>query len=90
VESFGALKERYGVWHLAVRHRGQPIKRIQGNGGSQKKLVAARGQLTRCAIPVRLKGHCCPGQVKDKAVPRTQKGRMLGKRCWPKLEKAME
>jgi hypothetical protein len=41
VETFEALKERYRDQHLAVRCHGQPKKRTQGNGGSQKKLVAA-------------------------------------------------
>jgi hypothetical protein len=42
VEKFGALKEQYRDWHLGVRRRSQPKKRTQGNGGSQKKLNAAR------------------------------------------------
>jgi hypothetical protein len=35
-----AVENRYGDRHLAIRHRRQPKKRTQGDGGSRKKLVA--------------------------------------------------
>jgi hypothetical protein len=41
VKTIGALEDRYGDRHLAARRRRQPKKRTQGDGGSQKKLVAA-------------------------------------------------
>jgi hypothetical protein len=75
METFGALKERYGDRHLAVRRHSQPKKRIQGNGVSWKKLAAACRGMTRRAIPAWLKKHCCQGQGQDKAVPGTQKRR---------------
>jgi multidrug resistance efflux pump len=43
LETFGALKEWYGDWHLAVRRRSQLKKQTQGNGGSWKKLAVACG-----------------------------------------------
>jgi hypothetical protein len=43
--------------------------------------------MTRHAIPAWGKGHCCQGQSKVKAVPRTQKGQILGKRHWAKPER---
>jgi hypothetical protein len=51
VETFKALKERYGDRHLAVGHHRKLKKRIQGDGGSQKKLTTTRKQMTRLAIP---------------------------------------
>jgi hypothetical protein len=41
---------------LAVRRLGRPQKRTQGDGGSQQNLVAARGRLTRRAVPALRKG----------------------------------
>jgi hypothetical protein len=46
----------------------------------------AWGRLTRRAIPARRKVHCCQEQGKDKAVPRTHKGRTFGKRRRSKPE----
>jgi hypothetical protein len=51
VETFGALKERYRDWHLAIMHRSQLKKRTQGSGGSRKKLAAASRGMTCRAIP---------------------------------------
>jgi hypothetical protein len=65
VESIGALEDRYGDRHLAVGHRRQPKKRTQGDSGSRQKLVAARGWLTRRAIPAPRKGHGRQGPGKD-------------------------
>jgi L-fucose isomerase-like protein len=56
VETFGALKDRYGDRHLAVGSRQQLKKRTQGNGGSRKKLVARR-RMTSRAGTARHKGH---------------------------------
>jgi tRNA/tmRNA/rRNA uracil-C5-methylase (TrmA/RlmC/RlmD family) len=53
VETLEALKKRYRDRHLAVRHCYQP------NGGSQKKMAAVRGWLTRHTIPERHKGPSC-------------------------------
>jgi hypothetical protein len=53
VGTFGPLKGRYRGRHLAVRCRGQPKKRTQGNGGSRKKLIAACRGMTRRATPAR-------------------------------------
>jgi hypothetical protein len=36
VETIGALKKRYGDWHLAVGCRRQPTKRTQGDSGSRQ------------------------------------------------------
>jgi hypothetical protein len=30
VETFWALEEQYGDWHLAIRHHGQKKKKAQG------------------------------------------------------------
>jgi hypothetical protein len=51
VETIGALVDRHGDRHLAVWHRRQPKKRTQRDGGSRHKLAAARGRLTRRAVP---------------------------------------
>jgi hypothetical protein len=56
METYGALKKQYGDQNLAVRRRGQPKKRIQGNGVPRKKLAAAYKWITRCAGAVRRKG----------------------------------
>jgi hypothetical protein len=42
MKTFRALKERYGDQYLAVGLHQQAKKWTQGNGGSQKKLAAAR------------------------------------------------
>jgi hypothetical protein len=47
VDNFGARKKRPRYRHLAVRRRGQPTERTQGNGGSRKKLAAAHRGMTR-------------------------------------------
>jgi hypothetical protein len=86
VENFGALKERYGDRHVAVGYRRQLKKRTQGDGGSRKNLAAACKGMTRRDIPTRRKGHCCQGQGKDKAVPRTQIGWTFEKRRQTKPE----
>jgi hypothetical protein len=65
VEITGALEYRYGDWHLAVRRRRQPRKRSEADGGSRQKLVAARGRLTRRAIPALRKEHGRQGPGKD-------------------------
>jgi hypothetical protein len=42
VKSVGALKKRQSWRHPAAGRRGKPKERIQGNGGSRKKLAATR------------------------------------------------
>jgi hypothetical protein len=42
VETARTLKKRHGDQHLAIGRRQQLKKRTQGDGGSQKKLAAAR------------------------------------------------
>jgi hypothetical protein len=42
--------------------------------------------MTRHDIPARRKGHCCQTQGKDKAVPRTHKGRIFAKKRRKKPE----
>jgi hypothetical protein len=51
-----------------------PKERTQGEGGSRKKLATACRGMTSLAIPAWRKGHCHQGQVRDKALPRIQKG----------------
>jgi hypothetical protein len=51
VESVRGLEDRYGNWHLAVGHRQQLKKWIQGSGGFWKKLAAACRWITHYAIP---------------------------------------
>jgi hypothetical protein len=41
-----ALNKRHGDRNLAVGRRGKPKERTQGNGGSRKKLAAARRGMT--------------------------------------------
>jgi hypothetical protein len=65
------MKKRYGDLHLAVGHRSQLKYRIQGRGGSRKKLAAARGRLTRRAVPARRKGHGRQAPGKDIVVQGT-------------------
>jgi hypothetical protein len=50
-------QDRRGDLYLAVGHRRQPKKRTQGDGGSRLNLAAARGWLTRRAIPAPRKEH---------------------------------
>jgi hypothetical protein len=76
-----ALKKQHGDWNLAVGCRRKPNERMQGNGGSRKKLATACRVITCRAIPAR-----CKEQGKDKAVPRTQKGQTFGMRHQAKPE----
>jgi hypothetical protein len=80
VETIGALKEQYGDRHLAVGRRRQPKKGTQGGGGSQQKLVAARGRLTRSAFPALRKGHGRRRPGKDVVVRGAPKGRTFENR----------
>jgi hypothetical protein len=41
VENIGALEDRYGDQHLAVRRHGQLKKWAQGDGGSRQKFAKA-------------------------------------------------
>jgi hypothetical protein len=71
VQTFGALKEKYGNLHLAVGCRRQLRKRTQDDGGSRKKLAATHRGMIHHAIPARCKGHSCQGQNKDNVVQGT-------------------
>jgi hypothetical protein len=55
--TIGATEERSRDRCLAVRCRGRPKKRTQGDGGYRQKLAAARRRLTRRASPARRKGR---------------------------------
>jgi hypothetical protein len=57
VETTRALEDRYGDRHLTVGRRRQPWKRAQGDGGSRQNFAAARGRLTRRAVPARRNGR---------------------------------
>jgi hypothetical protein len=80
VQNCESTKNLYGDRHLTVRRRRQPKKQTQGNGGSQKKLAAARGRLTCRAVPARREGHGRQGPGKDSVVQGAQKRRTFGKR----------
>lgn len=85
-----ALMTQYEDQHLAVMHRGQPKKRTQGNGGSWKKMAAARRGMTHHAGVVRRKGRGHTGptveqrrwkfQTRDSVTRGTSKGQTFGKR----------
>jgi hypothetical protein len=53
VKNVRALKKLYGNRHLAVGRCRQLKKRVQGDGGSRKKLAAARRGMKRRAMVVR-------------------------------------
>jgi hypothetical protein len=66
VKPVRALKKRHGDRHLAVEGRGKPKKRTQGDGGSRKKLAAARRGMTRRVVPARRKGRGHKGPAVEK------------------------
>jgi hypothetical protein len=78
VEMIGALKDQY----LAVGHHQQTKKRTHGDGGSQRKLAATRGQFTCRAVPAPCKGHGLQGPGRDTVARRALKGRALERRRW--------
>lgn len=90
VETFRALRKRYGDRHLAMGHHGKLKEWIHGDCGSWKSLAAVCRGKTRLAIPARHEGHGCQGEGKDKAVPRTQKGWMFGRDVGRKQKASME
>jgi hypothetical protein len=55
VKTVRELKKRYGDQYLVVGRRRQLRKRTRGDGGSRKKLAAARRGMTFSAIPHREK-----------------------------------
>jgi hypothetical protein len=57
MEIFEALQERYGDRHLAAGRRRPLKKRTQGDGGSRRKLAAARKGMTRPAGVARRRGR---------------------------------
>jgi hypothetical protein len=73
VETVGALEDRYGDRHLAVRHHWQPKKHTQGDDGSLKKLAAAHRWMTRRIVPARHKGHGRQGTGRDSVARGTPK-----------------
>jgi hypothetical protein len=75
VETVGALEYQ----HLAVG-RQQPKKWTQGSGGSRRKVVAARRQMTRHAIPAPHKGHGHQGPGRDTVARGDLKGQTLERR----------
>jgi hypothetical protein len=75
VETIEALEDRYGDGHLAVGRRRQPKKWTQGDGGSRQKFAAARGRVTRRAVPAPRKGP-----VKDDVVCGAPKGQTFERR----------
>jgi hypothetical protein len=80
VDNFGALKEPYGVWHLATGCRRQMQKRTQGDGGPWKKLAAAHRGMAHHAIPALCKGHGHQGPGRDNIVRGAPKGWTLERR----------
>jgi hypothetical protein len=74
VVTIGALEDRYGDLHLAVGCCREPKKRKQGDGGSRKKLAAARRRLTGHAFSARHKGRSHKG-------PTVKKRRRKGPEC---------
>jgi hypothetical protein len=54
-ETMGATGDRSKDRRQAIRRRGRPKKRAQGNNGSQQKSAAANRRFTRLAVPPRLK-----------------------------------
>jgi hypothetical protein len=79
VERFGALKELYRGRHLAVRSLGQQKKQTRGSGGSRKKLATARGQLTRHAIPARVRGTLVGDKARTRLCQEPRKNGRLGR-----------
>jgi hypothetical protein len=73
-----ALKKQHRGWHLAVRHRCQPKKWTQSDGGSWKKLAAAHRRMICHAIPAWRKGHSHQGQGRDSVAKGAPIGRSLG------------
>jgi hypothetical protein len=61
-----ALKKWYVDHHLAIGRCRQLEKLTQGDGGSQKKSVAAHRGMTRCALPALCKGHGRQGAPKER------------------------
>jgi hypothetical protein len=81
VETVGALEDRYRDQNLDIGRRRQPKKRTRGDGGCRQKLVAARGQLTRRAIPAPRKGRH-QGPVRNNVARGAHNGRTLEIRRW--------
>jgi hypothetical protein len=68
------LEDRYGVRHLVVWCHRQPKKRTEGDGGSRKKLAAARRRMIRRAGTARRK-------VRGRKGPTVEKRRLKGPEC---------
>jgi hypothetical protein len=74
VETIRVLEYRYGDRHIAVGRRRQSKKWTQGDGGSRKKLAAARRRMTRHTVPARRKGRGHRG-------PTVERRRRKGSEC---------
>jgi hypothetical protein len=73
-ETIGATEDRSRDRRLAVRRRGRPEKRTQGDCGSRQKLAAAPGRLTHRALPACRKGR-------SHKRPMVEKRRWEGPKC---------
>jgi hypothetical protein len=77
VKTVRGLKKRHGGRHLALGRRRKLKKRIQGDGGSWKKLATAH-RMTRRAITAQRTGHGRQGPGRDSIANGVPKGRKLG------------
>jgi hypothetical protein len=84
VETIGALEDLYGDRNLPIGSHRQLKKRTHGDGGSRQKLAAAKGRLTRRAVPAPRKGHSRQGSGKDDVLRGSSKGRGFVKERWAK------
>jgi hypothetical protein len=79
VKPVRALKKRHGDRNLAVGRHGQPKQCTEGDGGSRKKLAAARRWMTCRASSAPRRDHGCQGPGKVDVVVGTRRGRTLGR-----------
>jgi hypothetical protein len=80
VETIGALEDRCGDRHLALRRRRQLRELTQDDSGFRKKLAAAWRRMTRDAIPAPRKGHGRKGPGRDSVAKGAPKGWTLERR----------
>jgi hypothetical protein len=76
----GALKNQPEDRHLSVERRRQGNKRTQDNGGSRKKLAAARGRLNRRVVPAPRNKQCRQEPDNDETARGIGKGRAFENR----------
>jgi hypothetical protein len=72
VKTFRALKKRHGDQNVALGRCQKPKKQTQGNGGSQKKLVAACRGMTCHAGVAWHKGHSHKGPTVEQRLWKDQ------------------